>query len=162
MRDAMKATQSRHKCPHAETERRIETFGNGTLHHCMQCLACGSAVGKWLANDGKQYPPFDQELRKTGSDLSFDERQREKQAERQEFQDRYTAYLESAEWKRKRRRVLERDAHICQGCLSAPAAVVHHTTYRHVGAELLFELISLCRSCHDRAHAHSTSKEPTS
>ena len=54
--------------------------------------------------------------------------------------------------------VLQRAGHICQGCLSAKAEVVHHLTYDHVGDELLYELVALCRACHDRAHNKQVKK----
>lgn len=64
----------------------------------------------------------------------------------------YSDYLQSIRWQTKRNLVCKRDNNICQGCLKNPASDVHHTTYDHVGNEFLFELISLCRSCHQRFH----------
>jgi 5-methylcytosine-specific restriction endonuclease McrA len=64
----------------------------------------------------------------------------------------YAEYLQSDVWREKRHQALERDEWTCQGCLERPATQVHHLTYDHVGAELLFELVSVCDDCHERAH----------
>ena len=70
----------------------------------------------------------------------------------QHARDRYLSYLRTDDWKDKRRAVLFRDRGICQGCLKAEATQVHHRTYEHLYEELLFELVSLCDSCHRRCH----------
>jgi 5-methylcytosine-specific restriction endonuclease McrA len=73
--------------------------------------------------------------------------------ENRQWWERYDDYLQSPEWAEKRRRVLERANHICEGCAAAPAVQVHHLTYQHVGDELLWELRAVCLSCHERAHS---------
>jgi 5-methylcytosine-specific restriction endonuclease McrA len=62
----------------------------------------------------------------------------------------YLEYLQSPQWARTRATVFQRDRKICQGCLKVQATEVHHLTYKHVYAEFMFELISLCSDCHDR------------
>lgn len=64
----------------------------------------------------------------------------------------YHQYLRTEEWKRKRQAVLVRDHYLCQGCLLRRAVDVHHTTYSHIYRELMFQLVSLCRECHDAVH----------
>lgn len=70
----------------------------------------------------------------------------------QEWFAEHSKYLASPEWEAKRRRVLERDKSLCQaglwGC-DGTAQQVHHLTYRHWRNEPLFDLISVCRSCHE-------------
>lgn len=61
----------------------------------------------------------------------------------------YNAYLKSPEWQKKRLLVIKRDKE-CQSCLSAPATQVHHLTYKHVYKEPLFELVGVCKTCHDQ------------
>jgi len=61
----------------------------------------------------------------------------------------YYEYLRSPEWKRKRDRVHERDNHTCQIC-GHRSEDTHHLTYEHVYDEFLFELVSLCHSCHQK------------
>ena len=73
-----------------------------------------------------------------------------REKEKQEWFKSYAVYLNSIEWKQKRLKVLERDRFTCQGCLTNRANEVHHLTYKHVYNEFLFELISLCKPCHDK------------
>lgn len=61
----------------------------------------------------------------------------------------YSAYLESAPWKHRRALVLKRSGGVCEGCGIEHATEVHHTTYQHVGNEMLWELRAICKSCHD-------------
>lgn len=62
----------------------------------------------------------------------------------------YREYYLSDLWKRKRIKVLKRDNHLCQACLTNKATEVHHLTYNNFMDEPLFELISLCHRCHDK------------
>ena len=64
----------------------------------------------------------------------------------------YDRYLESPAWAERRRLVLERAGGKCEGCRKRLATQVHHLTYEHVGNELLFELVAVCRDCHERIH----------
>ena len=64
----------------------------------------------------------------------------------------YAEYMQSPAWRRKRQQVLDRDGGICQGCRKKAAMEVHHLSYRNFGDELLFQLISLCEDCHNKAH----------
>lgn len=74
----------------------------------------------------------------------------------------YDEYIRSTEWARLRKLVLERDQFLCQGCLMEKATQVHHLTYAHLGCELLYELVSLCRDCHELAHAQRVYDEGVS
>ena len=69
-----------------------------------------------------------------------------------EWREWYDLYLRSPEWAERRRLVLERASGRCEGCRKRGATQVHHLTYTHVGNELLFELVAICRSCHERIH----------
>ena len=60
----------------------------------------------------------------------------------------YAVYLESPEWKEKRKLVMKRDRNRCQSCLADDATEVHHITYRHLFNEPLFDLVAVCRACH--------------
>jgi 5-methylcytosine-specific restriction endonuclease McrA len=73
--------------------------------------------------------------------------------ERIEHTERYQNYLQTPQWRLKRRLVLERSEGRCEGCRACAATEVHHLTYKHVFNELLFELVALCRECHERAHS---------
>ena len=71
-------------------------------------------------------------------------------AKQEEWWAKYNAYLCSPEWIAKRGAVLKRDSWLCQSCLSRPATQVHHLTYDHAFNEPLFDLVSVCKTCHGR------------
>lgn len=76
---------------------------------------------------------------------------RRQHAERGRFTHGYNIYIVSDEWKAKRALVMKRCGGTCEGCGLAPATDVHHQIYDHfLGDEFLFELLGLCRRCHDR------------
>lgn len=90
---------------------------------------------------------------------SEENRKRSKEAREQYEQDYlrkrreyYDAYIKSERWANKRAMVLKRCSQTCEGCGVRPATQVHHLTYEHLGDELLFELVGLCRDCHERVH----------
>lgn len=72
----------------------------------------------------------------------------------------YDDYMQSEAWRQRRLAALARDKHTCQSCLSAPAEQVHHLSYDHLGAEPLFELISVCVTCHDAIHKRNDARMP--
>jgi 5-methylcytosine-specific restriction endonuclease McrA len=65
----------------------------------------------------------------------------------------YNEYLASPEWASKRLRVRARDYGRCQLCNSDCFLDIHHLTYNRVGDEALFDLVTLCRNCHDEEEA---------
>ena len=79
-------------------------------------------------------------------------RSAEKEQEDREWWEWYSAYLATPEWAKRRQLVLQRAQGLCEGCRSATPIHVHHLTYEHAGDELLYELVALCRRCHQRAH----------
>jgi 5-methylcytosine-specific restriction endonuclease McrA len=79
--------------------------------------------------------------------------QAEQERKNREWWERYDKYLASPEWLALRRAVLKRDGHLCQGCLQNAATQVHHLTYERVGDEMLFDLVSVCKACHEKIHA---------
>ena len=115
-------------------------------------MECGRTVGTPRRHETIinkiDVPLFDEEL--------IEEVWRIEQAKREEedkkWWDWYNEYLKSPEWAAKRAAVFGREWGQCQGCQQATATQVHHLTYKHVGDELLFELIALCDKCHERAH----------
>lgn len=62
----------------------------------------------------------------------------------------HSEYLSSFKWKEKRKKVLYRDRYLCQACLENAATEVHHITYSHWKNEPLFDLVSVCKKCHDQ------------
>ncbi len=145
------------RCTHENTEPRMRTASNGRIMVSRQCLNCGNNVGKFLKKEfwPDQPEPWDDEIeaelraRADAAELPVLLRYVEIQ---QEEQQKYSQYLLSPEWRRKRKLVLERDKGLCQGCLTAPATEVHHITYRNIFDEFAFQLTSLCSPCHERYH----------
>ena len=41
---------------------------------------------------------------------------------------------------------------VCEACGEVRATEVHHLTYKHIGSEFLWELVAICRACHERYH----------
>lgn len=62
-------------------------------------------------------------------------------------------YLKSPQWQTLRKAVLKRDLYVCQSCKSSGVPLeVHHITYTRLGNELLSDLVSVCRDCHQSIH----------
>jgi len=64
----------------------------------------------------------------------------------------YRAYIKSTSWYAKRLERLELDNYKCQKCGTEYDLIVHHITYKNLGAETMEQLVSLCRSCHQAVH----------
>lgn len=162
-------------CAHASVDIRAFVCSNGSVQYVKQCLVCGEKVGNPIkkaeaiqARGAVEFIlPFDEHLREIGrqtyerqcqvereakraADIAQHQQQRD--ADQAEFDAWYEQYLGSQQWRERRAKVIRRANGICEGCLEARAVVVHHTTYQHVGNELLFELVALCHPCHERAH----------
>jgi 5-methylcytosine-specific restriction endonuclease McrA len=139
------------ECQHQNTELRARTIRGGSRQYVRQCLFCGEPVGNPQKQSG-EVAPFDEELRSTYAERRRKAMASAQQEKRTEWWGNYREYMASQEWSSLRAKVLERDGHLCRGCLTVQATDVHHTTYAHFGAEFAFELLSLCRPCHERFH----------
>lgn len=148
-------------CEHTLTQLRTFTnAGGGTALH-QQCMRCGVRIGQALKRTGSP-PPADPSI-EARYKLANEQRIEAvliKHIDAQAAQDAtqlrdYDAYILSPEWAERRRRVINRCGNLCEGCGGAPVSDVHHLTYRHFGEEFLFELVGLCRACHERIHAEA-------
>jgi 5-methylcytosine-specific restriction endonuclease McrA len=138
-------------CECLRTEVRERTIRGGSKQYVRQCLDCGEPVG----NPVKQVAGvalFDEELKRRDTKRRADIREAARKAKSAEWWAFYEEYMASNEWRSLRRKVLTRDSGTCQGCLTESAAEVHHKTYENFGSEFAFELVSLCRKCHERFH----------
>jgi hypothetical protein len=75
------------------------------------------------------------------------------------LKDFYKLYINSYEWRKIRRKRLEKDGFRCQNHfvrIVNKNLHVHHKTYRHLGNEKLTELITLCEDCHNEIHKRKT------
>lgn len=152
------------ECPHARLEYRRGETSNGGLLVRQQCLDCGGygpygakhfsfqTVLRETGIPPGLLKPFDQQAldaeRERRRELEEQKRALERQAHFQEWADSAAHYYNSDEWRKRRDLALRRDQWTCQACLAAPATEVHHLSYAHFGAEPLFELTSVCSSCH--------------
>ena len=60
-------------------------------------------------------------------------------------------YYYSDAWKKKRKRILNRDK-ACILCKGTTNLQVHHLTYKRFGKEKLSDLVVLCKKCHEKTH----------
>ena len=137
---------------------------SGSVYYRLQCPDCGAAlqptqlphdlVRDFVASGGIVVD-WDEEAREE------DDRLRRVHAEaikkkyvwdHEGWWSRYTDYLESEEWRIRRKRILERDGYLCCRCRKRPATQVHHLTYERTGHELDADLESVCVLCHDEIH----------
>jgi 5-methylcytosine-specific restriction endonuclease McrA len=135
-------------CTHEHVELRARTYTNGAVTHTLQCLKCGAATRSIAKDKSIIPPPFDDGLRERWEQIYAEESAKKIHQRRVA----YNQYLNSPEWAAKRTKRLAWDHYVCQGC-GAPAEQVHHLTYARLGCELLLDLVSVCRNCHEVIHA---------
>ena len=63
----------------------------------------------------------------------------------------YARYLRSPKWRAKWRAVMNRDKGKCRFC-GRKASQVHHLTYARIFREEQYDLVSVCKSCHNLLH----------
>lgn len=145
--------ESEFKCPHTVTEIRYRDASNGTRMYKRQCLNCGAGVGNFIKHGDIESPaliePFDERLIESYNSLKLDRHNDLNFIQDETRQENYNAYMQSPDWKKRREQVLKRDHYTCQACLSATATDAHHKTYDHFGNEPLFDLVAVCRPCHE-------------
>ena len=140
-------------CSHPNSEIRRRPLQNGAVQFIGQCLDCGRTVGTArrheTINNKSEVAVFDEEL--IGAEWRA--KLQEREIENRKWWSWYNEYLTTDAWAKKRAAVFQRENGICQGCRQKRATQAHHLTYKHVGNELLFDLIALCENCHVIAHA---------
>lgn len=150
-----------YKCAHPAIELRCYVQRNNSQHYVEQCMTCGEPVGSVKKADPRvmlaapgAIALFDETIRQqrwTEIDAEITRRRQLLQDEkRNRFWAEYNEYLKSGAWEQRRRMVLERDGYLCQSCRRTRATQAHHLTYDHWGNEPLFELVAVCKPCHDR------------
>ncbi len=146
-------------CVHQIKDIRKRIIKGGSVQYVYQCLTCGKPTSSPITRvraieiNGNCEPLFfDNEIKEKWDALYRQGIEEINTNTDKQWWDEYSKYLNSNEWKKKRLAVLNRANHLCEGCLNEKATEAHHTTYKHVGNELLFELVALCHSCHEIAH----------
>lgn len=145
-------------CDHPIQKLRERVYRNGTTHYVRQCEICGCEVAK-LRKESLSHA--DREVMTRWDDTihpRYVERRRARHAREAEarlaaMRARYDEYLSGPEWQRRRQARLDYDQRRCQarldGCTGV-ATEVHHLSYRFCGNEPIFDLVSICRSCHEQ------------
>src|ERR1017187_326635 len=64
----------------------------------------------------------------------------------------YAEYLQSPEWKVRRKKALQFAGYRCQICNSKEELNVHHRSYERIGHEHMGDLVTLCKNCHEIFH----------
>jgi len=145
-------------CRHVRTEIRKKEFVNGTTNFGWQCLDCGAHGGPqtWMkkCDAPGDAPLWDENISDTVWKQRLQAQEEEKLRSRAAFFEEHNEYMRTAEWQSLRRRLAERENHLCQGCRRVPGSVAHHLTYVRFKKELLIDLAWLCNDCHERCHAH--------
>lgn len=140
------------ECACKRTEVRERQIRGGSKQFVHQCLDCGESVGSPVKQFGT-VAIFDEPFRESYRARTNALRESAKAEASAYWWGQYKRYMEGPEWKFTRTKILGRDKQVCQGCLLGVATEVHHLSYNNFGKEFAFELISLCRPCHERIHA---------
>ena len=150
-------------CSHQFEPIRLVTR-NGSQQLKYECTLCGVrsqpvSRSDMPMNHQAQARLITIEEQQYAAEVAIRERQQrireldeKRERERAEWRAKYNAYMGSEQWKHKRRKVMERDNYTCRGCGENRATEIHHSTYKHLGRELLFELVAVCRKCHEIVH----------
>lgn len=64
----------------------------------------------------------------------------------------YRKYLNSEEWRTRRKALLRERGRACERCAATKRLHVHHLTYVRLGSELPSDLQILCADCHAEIH----------
>ena len=154
-------TASPPRCEHPRVSppRLLRLAGAGGLQYRRQCLVCGQPVGLAIAKVQVErdatgpIEDFDVALRVRGERARAGARPSSGGGTPgRAIAGSTTPISQATPGERKRAAVLRRCGGVCEGCGEAPAVEVHHLTYQRVGRELLFDLVGVCRACHDAAH----------
>ncbi len=154
------------RCDHAFHHIRYKENKVGQRSFWRQCHNCGKGLGQVPRRDiavsqVMQARPYDTDREKERSRAILKEAQEryrteyERATTPQGFWQRYDAYINSPRWRVVREKVMRRAGGVCEGCAEHPAEHVHHLTYDRLGAEMLFDLVAVCRACHGRIHKRS-------
>lgn len=147
------------ECSHENKRIAIRTYKNGGTGAFEQCLDCGETIGGAIKQD--TIPESEKPLPDLIPIASGEHNQYEiidaletlrKHYMSEEGKRKHDTYLKSDKWKRLRAKILERDRFLCQGCLTERATEVHHYSYDNLGDEFAWQLVSICRKCHERYH----------
>jgi hypothetical protein len=149
-------------CKHTHKTIRKKLAADGAISIWHQCDRCGHKVGIAIKKatltpaQVEALPVWNTKLESgfyAQKKKRFDEAfAADKKRCADVWQRAYEQYLQTPEWKRKRQLAMLRAQGICEGCREVEATDVHHYSYDDVGHEFIFQLVALCRKCHERLH----------
>ena len=164
-------------CPKAvkivAIENKFQPWKHGAWSHCRFCPSC--------LRKSQSFTPSEEEIRlchpwDAALVAKLKEARKERRKHLYEFLSQvkafetetadaawwreYNEYLSTQMWKGKRAQVIARCKNICEGCLSETVYQVHHLTYANLGDELLFQLVGLCKACHEKCHTRKNTTHP--
>lgn len=158
------------KCEHTHVKPVRFTKSNGVICVRLQCQRCGESQGErrkaeynvttlcdWNDDLRQSWRAQQNERREELRNESIQQEAEERQQESAQWWEKYSMYLRSKEWQQIRQAVLTRDNNLCQACLRNKAAHVHHLSYalyEKTGRSAAFELVAICRPCHEKIHPH--------
>lgn len=148
------------ECSHPKKVVRYRLTSSGLKMLKLQCTRCGECFGDWIphreVDDIESVEPINDGLvetyRQNVAELKKELRERQRELNKNDFHEWYKEYLHSPEWYEKRQLVFDRCDWTCEGCGIERSTIAHHITYENAGNEFLFELLGLCKKCHDRLH----------
>lgn len=152
-------------CDHDDAALCTHVHSNGQRHIKFQCLVCGRRGGSIprahrLIVALPEEPPL-ADLERWGRWCADEHERRRAEWDARRVWYR-TEYLQSEAWRKRAAMVLFRDRGLCQAKLDGcehTASDVHHRTYANVEDEPLYDLVAVCRSCHERIEAKRTGTE---
>lgn len=156
--------QSEFNCDHPSRSLTRFVSSSGAESYRIQCMRCGETTANPKKSSLSRTQissviPYNDELKRQWSKSRSERYQQVRAAEEEKASRKWfescNAYLDSPQWKARRRMVLTRAKGVCEGCLERPASQVHHLTYERVGSEMLFDLVAVCDACHASIHAKS-------
>lgn len=150
----------KNKCPEHKLVYRYKYTSDNRMFIVKQCSNCDYQPNhKYKKSDieNLDFKINTGQIKESLPDTNWEEYEVYRRFELNEIQvkrkEKYNEYLKSDEWYRIRQIVLERDKFICQGCLKNRATDVHHKNYDNLFNEVLFDLVSVCRTCHLKIHS---------
>lgn len=165
---------SSHICNHKYTEKTHRIYENGNDAIVLQCVDCGkhvsnikkskkeniNALRKFEEKKEKSlYEEYEHWADKRYNELKRKKKEHDAKIRKDIYEGKYVfkvnktfnTYYDSQQWAWARKKILKRDNHKCQSC-NQDATCVHHITYERLGEESHFDLISLCKDCHNAVH----------
>ena len=142
-------------CNNHESQFVKSIIEGGRTQLRKQCLNCGEVEDRIYkfseCTNMDSIPILDTKLREKNYQMKTVVRQFDYAVEKEKRKQEYANYLQSYEWKRKHKYIMEKYGYRCVLCFK-PAVNVHHLTYNRVYFEDERDLIALCKNCHEFVH----------